>query len=62
MVKNFYCTDACIGMSVYCYCDRTSSNIDWNITFPNGSEIVFRQLTIDSANHQDTNGLQFVHR
>ena len=48
-------------MSVYCYCDTTSTNIDWNITFPNGSEIVFVQFNIHSANHKDTNGFHFVH-
>ena len=61
IVENFYCTDACIGMSVYCYCDTTTPHLDWNITFPNGSEIVFEQFNMISSNHRDTKGFHFVY-
>ena len=61
IVENFYCTDACIGMSVYCYCDTTTTNLDWNITFPNGSEIVSEQFNMISSNHRDTEGFHFVY-
>ena len=50
-------------MSVYCYCDTTSTHIDWNIRFPNGSEIVYVQFNIYSPNYDcnDTKGFCFVY-
>ena len=50
-------------MSVYCYCDTTTSHLDWNITFPNGSEVIPNgiQFYMYSPNQRDTKGFHFVY-
>ena len=61
IVEKFDCTDGCVGELVHCYCNTSTSNIDWTITLLNGTSLVYQQFNLINSQPHNESGFYFTY-